>query len=190
MKEEKLYRKYNNSRHWEEHPTVYAEAFADFLKNKNFSGLIVDIGCSSGRDVEVFSKSGFSTMGIDCSKEEIDLAETKYPKLKFELQNIENSILKDNSVGAYFMINVIHYVNKEKAVQEIYRTLKSGGYFFIHFNLDIVDKDGNNDYHHDENDIMQLVSMFNIIHRKIVKRKDRRPVMHTHRILELILQKQ
>jgi SAM-dependent methyltransferase len=38
------------------------------------------------------------------------------------------------------MINVIHYVDKKKAIQEILRTLQPKGYFFIHFNIDITDK--------------------------------------------------
>jgi len=57
-------------------------------------------------------------------------------------------------------INVIHYVKKQKALDELLRTLKSGGYFFIQFNLDIVDIDGNIDYHHDERDIRKLVSKY------------------------------
>ena len=45
MQEENLYQKYFNGRHWESHPTIYAESFIEFLKSQNFKGLVVDIGC-------------------------------------------------------------------------------------------------------------------------------------------------
>ena len=189
MEEQKLYQKYSTGRHWEKHPTLYAESFAEFLKEKNFEGLLVDIGCSNGRDVKVFSKLGFNTLGIDNIQEEIVNNKTKLPELKFEIQNVENLEFENNSIDAFFMINVIHYVRKEKAIQEVFRTLKPKGYFFIHFNIDVIDKNGNIDYHHDQEDILKLVSKFKILQKNIFERVDQEPVEHKHKILELILQK-
>ena len=60
MEERKLYQKYSAGRHWGKHPTIYAESFSEFLKENNFEGLIVDVGCGNGRDVKVFSKLGFN----------------------------------------------------------------------------------------------------------------------------------
>ena len=68
MRSEKLYQKYADGRHWEKHPTLYAETFAEFLKSVNFEGLVVDVGCGNGRDVDVFSKLGFNVLGVDNSK--------------------------------------------------------------------------------------------------------------------------
>jgi len=189
MQSKKLYQKYAESRHWEKHPTLYAETFAKFLKTVNFNGLIVDIGCGNGRDVNVFSDFGFNALGVDNSKKEIEFDRKKFPELKFEIQDAENLKFKDDSVGAFFMINVIHYLNKEKAIQEIFRTLKPLGYFFIHFNVDITDKSGNADYHQDEEDILKLVSKFKIVDKKLFERVDYQPVEHRHKIMELILQK-
>jgi len=189
MQEQKLYQKYSDGRHWESHPTLYAESFAEFLKKQNFEGLIVDIGSGNGRDVEVFSKFGFNALGIDNSKEQIENNKKKFPELKFEVQNAENLNFKNDSVDAFFMINVIHYVHKEKTIQEIFRVLKPQGYFFIHFNIDVIDKDGNVDYHHDQEDILKLVSKFKILQKNIFERVDHQPVEHKHKIMELILQK-
>jgi len=80
-------------------------------------------------------------------------------------------------------------LDKTKAINEIFRTLKSKGYFFIHFNLSIMDKEGNEDYHHSEEEVLKLVSKFKILHKKILKRVDHKPIEHTHKIIELILQK-
>jgi 2-polyprenyl-3-methyl-5-hydroxy-6-metoxy-1,4-benzoquinol methylase len=62
MKEQKLYDKYLDGRHRENHPTIYAERFIDFLKKNIFDALIVDIGCGDGRDVNAFSKEGFNVL--------------------------------------------------------------------------------------------------------------------------------
>jgi len=189
MKEQKLYNKYLHCKHWEKHPTVYAEKFIDFLKTNNFKGLLVDIGCGNGRDINVFAKAGFDTLGVDYSKDEINLAKQKFPKLKFQIQNVERLGFDNDSIGAFFMINVIHYVDKEKAISEIFRTLKSGGYFFIHFNIEIKDGNGNIDYKDDEKDIMSLVDGFDILQKRTFERVDFEPVEHTHKIIELILRK-
>lgn len=189
MQSEKLYKKYSTGRHWEQHPTSYAEHFSIFLKQNNFKGQIVDIGCGNGRDVNFFSKSGFNVSGIDYDKKEILLAKNNFPSLKFEVKNIENLDFQDNSVDAFFMINVIHYVDKEKTLQEIFRVLKSKGYFFIHFNIEITDKNGNVDYQHSEKDILKSISKFKIIEKKIFEREDLKPIKHKHEIMELILQK-
>jgi len=189
MQSIKLYQKYADCRHWEKHPTLYAESFAEFLKKQNFEGLIVDVGCGIGRDVNVFNKLGFNALGVDNSKKEIENCKKKFPELRFGIQNAENLEFENNSIDAFFMINVIHYVQKDKAIQEIFRTLKPHGYFFIHFNIDIIDKDGNIDYHHDQEDILKLVSKFKILHKRILERADYQPLEHKHKIMELILQK-
>lgn len=189
MESQQLYDKYLLGKHWENHPTIYAEHFSKFLKKSKFSGLIVDTGCGNGRDTEVFAKEGFQVLGIDYSSKEITKAKKKNPKLKFEVQDVEKLNLHDSSVNAFFMINVIHYVKKKEAIQEILRTLKKGGYFFIHFNLSIIDKNGRTDYVHKEDEILKLVSPFKIIKEGIFERVDTIPIEHTHKIMELILQK-
>ena len=128
-------------------------------------------------------------MGIDISKKEIQIAKNKFKNLKFEIQNAENMNFENNSVGAFFMINVIHYLNKAKAINEIYKKLRHGGYLFIHFNLSIIDYDSEIDYNDPEENILKLTKKFKIIHKKIFKRLDKTPIPHTHKILELILQK-
>jgi len=189
MKSQKLFDKYNNGQHWKDHPTSYSEKFADFLESKKINGKLIDAGCGNGRDVQVLNSAGFNVIGIDYSKEEIKLAKKNFSGLNFEVQNIEKMKFKSNSISAFFCINVMHYVNQEKAINEFYRTLKNKGYVFIHFNLEIKDLNENIDYKDSEKDILKLLSKFKIIKKEIVYRTDKTPVEHTHKILELILQK-
>lgn len=189
MRSKALYQKYSTGQHWIKHPTLYAETFAKFLKSKKFKGRMVDIGCGSGRDVDAFSKLGFDILGISKSRQEIRECKNNFPELKFENQNIEKLNFKNNSINAFYMINVIHYVDKEKAVREIFKALSPKGYFFIHFNISIIDKSGKIDYYHDQEDILKLISKFKIIRQKVFERIDSQPTKHRHKILELILQK-
>lgn len=189
MQSQDLYQKYSLNRHWEKHPIIYAETFAKFLKERHFEGLLVDVGCGNGRDVNVFSKFGFNVLGIDVSRGEIENCKKKFIKLKFEVQDVENLKLKNNSVDAFFMINVIHLVRKEPAINEIFRALKSKGYLFIHFNTDIIDKNGNIEYHYNKQDVLKLISKFKIIQQRIFERIDHQPLEHKHNIMELVLQK-
>ena len=78
----------------------------------------------------------------------------------------------------------------KKAIKEIYRTLRKKSYFFVHFNMLIVDERGNKDYEHKEEDILDLISNFRIVEKKIIKRVDNIPIKHTHKVMELILQKE
>lgn len=189
MEEQQLYEKYLNGRHWENHPTLYAEKFLDFLKENKFKGLLVDIGCGDGRDTNFFFKKGIKVIGIDYSEDEINNAKKKFPETNFEIQNAEHLQFKNDSIDAFFMINVIHYIDKRKALDEIMRTLKSKGYFFIHFNMKITDGKGNLDYKHAEEDIKELISGFKVISSNVFTRKDCEPFEHNHKIMELILQK-
>ena len=70
-------------------------------------------------------------LGVDYKEEEIENCRNRFSELKFEVQNAENLKFKDNSVNAFFMINVIHYTNREKAIQGAFRILKSLGYLSI-----------------------------------------------------------
>lgn len=189
MKSEGLYEKYKDNRHWDNHPTIYAERFLHFLRSKKFSGLLVDVGCGSGRDVNYFYCNGLSdVLGVDSSEKEIESAQ-KQSQGRFVVDNIEDCSLTNQTVGAVFMINVIHYVDQQKAISEIRRILVNDGYLFIHFNLLIMDDSGCVDYRQGRDTINRLIAGFRIIHEQVFKRVDERPLRHTHLIRELILQK-
>lgn len=188
MQNQALFNKYNtNNRHWDNHSSQGADTFGDFLLQNKFKGLILDAGCGSGRDTNLLASKGFDVLGIDNSEEEVRNAKENYPDLKFEVRNVENLDLKDESVGAIFCINTIHYVDEIKAVSEFIRLLKNGGYLYIHFNLEIKDVDGQIDYKREESEVLDLFHNFEILNKNHFSRTDREPVEHTHLILELIL---
>lgn len=190
MKNEELYKKYLDGRHWEQHPTLYAERFADFLGKRLFVGALADFGCGTGRDVSLFTQRGINAIGIDISEKEIRSATAQHPQCTFLQEDIERLNLPDRCFGACFMINVIHYVDQEPALGEVMRTLGRGGFFFIHFNLSITDSRGHCDYRDEEECIRNKLVGWKTLERHTFTRRDSVPFPHTHDVLELILQKQ
>lgn len=189
MKNQKLFDKYSKGKHWENHPTAYAEFFVQFLQDMKFQGKIVDLGCGNGRDLNVFHKNGFETLGIDYDEKIIADAKTKYPTLAFQCANIEHLPFSDESIDAYFCINLIHYVDQKKALAEIMRTLKPGGRIYIHFNLQIIDEQGNLDYIQHIDDVHKLISDFWRMYFAYSERNDTEPRPHKHIFYETILKK-
>lgn len=189
MYEQQLFDKYFEGKHWKQHPTTYAASYAQFLSSQNFSGLLVDVGCGNGRDVAFFHQAGFKVAGIDYSLSEINTARDSQPRCSFLVANCEEIPFRDQAIGAYFMINVIHYVDPRQTLAELHRTLQKEGYLFVHFNLDITDEDGKQDYHQEEDDINSLIFDYRLVGRQTFQRVDTLPKPNTHTILELILQK-
>ncbi len=193
MKNRALYDTYAEGRHWDLHPLAYAERFAFFVRERRLDGPLVDIGCGSGRDLEYFHKYGLSCIGLDISF--VELAHisrrlsSSFPGVPLLTARAEQLPFRNDSIEAYFMINVIHYTEEEKVIAEMHRTLVSGGYCFLHFNLSIVDAAGTIDYSRVEQDIFRSVSPFKVVSDRKVQRVDTEPKKHTHNILELILQK-
>ncbi len=190
MREQELYDKYLSGKHWYSHPLEYAAEYAEFLRSRGFEGLLVDLGCGSGRDVHQFAQYGLDVIGVDLSESEVSNAKQNYPDSRFRVQNIENMDFGDGAVAAFYMINVVHYLNRDAAVKEIYRCLKEGGYLYIHFNLLIQDAEGNIDYQDSEVAILEQLSYFSIVKHRIFERKDFEPFPHEHQVLCLVLEKE
>lgn len=189
MESQSLFNKYLDGEHWKNRAATYASEFADFLRQRNFSGLLVDIGCGNGRDTNLFYQHGINVIGIDHSEKEIAEAKSNFPQCRFKIQNAENMNFADESAGAIFMINVLHYTNQNVVLNEINKILAKDGYALIHFNTQIKDQNNVIDYHQNEKEILGLVSRFKIVENKLFERTDIFPHVHTHKIMELILQK-
>jgi ubiquinone/menaquinone biosynthesis C-methylase UbiE len=193
MRNANLFQKYSPGNHWEKQSLSYSKKFINFLKeNKIKKGILIDAGCGIGKDTTIFTHGlpEMTVIGLDQDKNIISKGGNKFTDANFMVRNIEELDFSDNLVTAYFMINVIHYVDEEKALNEIYRTLMPGGHLYIHFNLEIIDKNGNIDYQRSEEEILNLFNKFKIVHKNKLSREDLTPVAHHHHILELILRKQ
>ena len=112
-------------------------ALHDLFRNNKVQR-ILDLGCGSGRYLVHFAKLGYTLSGIDISPEAIKqvtqvLADEN---LQAELQCADMIKLSwpDNFFDAVLSIRVIEHnqvSSIRKIIQEVYRVIKDGGYFFI-----------------------------------------------------------
>ncbi|MDO8548663.1 MAG: arsenite methyltransferase [Ignavibacteria bacterium] len=102
--------------------------------------IVVDLGSGAGNDVFVarslVSENG-TVVGIDFTdamllKANKNLAKLNYRNVYFKLGDIENLPLQENFGDVVISNCVLNLVpDKQKAFQEIYRTLKPGGHFCV-----------------------------------------------------------
>lgn len=101
---------------------------------------ILDIGCGSGRTAISLRQRGYEVIGVDITPEMIDTAKkvalVKNLKIDYEVGDATNLRFSENYFdGAIFANNGWAQIpgaeNRQKALNEIYRVIKQGGYFIL-----------------------------------------------------------
>ncbi len=116
------------------------ETIIKLLKNKLSNMRMLDLGVGGGRTTKHFFPLVQDYIGVDYSVDMIDACQKRlsqsYPSIKLRLGDARNlSQFEDNSFDfILFSFNGLDYISHEdrlKALQEISRVGKSGGYFFF-----------------------------------------------------------
>lgn len=102
-----------------------------FFLDKNFpkkDGLILDVGCGTGKNLEAFSSYG-QVQGIDNSPEAISFCK----KRGFQAvgADIEKMPFKSGSFTAITALDVLEHVDDQTALREINRVLRKKGVVII-----------------------------------------------------------
>ena len=107
----------------------FIDAFLDMIPNNKFNS-ILEVGIGTGAIAEkVFEKYGPLT-GIDISKEMI--SNINHPGVTPIIGDAHDLPFEDSSFKLIYMRNVLHYLDDPVlAFSEIYRCLKSNGYFLL-----------------------------------------------------------
>lgn len=105
-------------------------------KNNINTGLIVDLGCSSGLWAQQLVKSGYSAIGIDISPAFIDIARKRVPEAEFRVDSLFNTEIPPcnavTSIGECLNYLFDSENNNQRLVElfnRIYKELSGGGIF-------------------------------------------------------------
>lgn len=109
------------------------------LKDKK----VLDVGCGGGQYMEYFLNKNAKAIGIDYSEKMIEMAKTyldnrKKDRKKFSYSlikaNAQNIPFRDNTFDLVVGVGLLEYLSRpEKALSEIHRVLKKGGYGLLSF---------------------------------------------------------
>jgi SAM-dependent methyltransferase len=105
---------------------------------------ILDAGCGIGRDTQYFLQHGFKVTSLDASKKMVELC-NEYP-FTFCKQNSFETINYPSKFDLVWACASLLHLNKkafEKAVYNLYKSLKPGGY--LYFSLKAVVPQNSND---------------------------------------------
>ncbi|MFH1022478.1 MAG: class I SAM-dependent methyltransferase [Planctomycetota bacterium] len=99
---------------------------------------VIDLGCGYGSLTATLTKRGVWAVGIDSCKEIIESARTIFSDIdpsKLRVMNAEDLDFSDNALDAVVLRDSLHHLrqsaNFTKAMDEIERTIKSGGKLIV-----------------------------------------------------------
>jgi SAM-dependent methyltransferase len=118
-----------------------AEMLLQNLKDRHLpSGMVVDLGCGSGKLVKILSDHGYDTIGVDLSKDLLDIARSYAPWNTFIEQSMWDFELPA-CVAVTAIGEIINYTfdhqntdeHIETLFREVYHCLENSGIFLFDF---------------------------------------------------------
>jgi ubiquinone/menaquinone biosynthesis C-methylase UbiE len=89
---------------------------------------VLEIGCGTGIFTKmIYDATKASVIAIDISHDLLDQAKTKIPGVEFRIEDAMKMSFNENTFDCVFGSSIIHHLDLEKASEEIFRVLKSGG---------------------------------------------------------------
>ena len=120
---------------WDQTRQNLWQGFDDFLPYIKSGDKVLDVGCGNGRLVKLFNNVNVSYTGVDNSQNLLNIAKKNFPEHKFLDGSALDLPFPDNSFDKILFIAVLHHIPsaalRQKALKEIYRVLKPGGFIFI-----------------------------------------------------------
>ncbi|PYJ12761.1 MAG: hypothetical protein DME94_11725 [Verrucomicrobia bacterium] len=90
---------------------------------------VLELGCGTGYFTRELARSGADVVAIDVSPELLEIAKANCsaPNVRYEIQNAYELSYPDAVFDSVVGSSVLHHLEIEAAIREIYRVLKVGG---------------------------------------------------------------
>src|SRR5882762_2554530 len=94
---------------------------------------VLELGCGAGYFTRELARSGADIVAIDVSPELLEIARSNYsaPNVRYEIQNAYQLSYPDAVFDSVVGSSVLHHLEIEEALREIYRVLKPGGTIYF-----------------------------------------------------------
>lgn len=129
----------NQEQFWRKGEENYAKYILPVLQKYSvLSGLAVDFGCGVGRHTFPLATYFSKTIGVDVSKQMVELAQSAAREKKMEnvefFQN-DDFLLITNSIDFFFSINVFQHIEDFERIVSVFSYLADTlrGYAYVHF---------------------------------------------------------
>ena len=105
-----------------------------FLEKLPVNGRILDVGSGPGQFAKHMLEKGFEVIGVDFSKEMVEIAKNKVPNVEFRHMDMRQLDFPDSSFdGVFSAYSLIHIPSEEvpATLLGFHRVLKAGGFVEI-----------------------------------------------------------
>jgi len=94
---------------------------------------ILEIGCGTGYFTRELTRLGADIVAIDVSPDLLEIAKAKYsaPNVRYEIQNAYALTYADAMFDSVVGSSILHHLEIEEALREIYRVLKPVGTIYF-----------------------------------------------------------
>jgi 2-polyprenyl-3-methyl-5-hydroxy-6-metoxy-1,4-benzoquinol methylase len=94
---------------------------------------VLELGCGAGYFTRELARSGADIVAIDVSPELLEIAKlnSSAPNVRYEVQNAYHLSYADAAFDSVVGSSVLHHLEIEQALREIYRVLRPGGTMFF-----------------------------------------------------------
>jgi len=94
---------------------------------------VLEVGCGTGYFTRELARFGADMVAIDVSPELLEIAKANCsaPNVRYEIQNAYELSYSDALFDSVVGSSVLHHLEIEEAVREIYRVLKPGGTIYF-----------------------------------------------------------
>ena len=127
----KYYDLFNKDKNYTKEVDFLEQVFNKF-SNKNKIKKILDLGCGTGLHTKELIKRGYEVVGLDLSKEMIEIAKQRNPSTNFYVSDMSNFNIydKENSGNEKFdaiicMFSVLGYLTENSQLENFFKSCKN-----------------------------------------------------------------